>query len=323
MVRPFDLEEILPEAVGGSPERRRRPSGGSAQALTVTLIADYTARTRAWLPSAAIVALLGEFDVTSGAARTSISRLARSGVLEGSRDGRYSSYRLTREAAIDLSNGGTAIAAVGTDAVSWDGFWTVVIFSMPEQESTRRRVLRELLRWNGYAPLYDGVWISPASMPSQLREEVAAAALGAVTVLRAQRVDLDADVERTPVQAWDLPSIAKEYDAFVDRWSPLLPTISSGRVGGAAALRIRTEVVNIYRRFPVLDPMLPIVLMPPDWPRRRARKVFVAIYDGLLKPAQEHVRGVVSRVAGRPCPDVRAHTVAQMAAGTIGAAEHR
>jgi phenylacetic acid degradation operon negative regulatory protein len=56
--------------------------------------------------------------------------------------------------------------------------------------------------------------------------------------------------------------------------------------------------------------------MPPDWPRRRARTIFVEIYDGLLEPAQEHVRAVVARVAGGPCLDIQAHTVAQLAAGT-------
>ncbi|MGS2648263.1 hypothetical protein [Streptosporangium sp. LJ11] len=45
MVRPFDIEEIFPEVAAGP----RRRSGGSAQELAVTLIADYTLRTRAWL----------------------------------------------------------------------------------------------------------------------------------------------------------------------------------------------------------------------------------------------------------------------------------
>jgi phenylacetic acid degradation operon negative regulatory protein len=44
--------------------------------------------------------------------------------------------------------------------------------------------------------------------------------------------------------------------------------------------------------------------------------VFVEIYDELLEPAQEHVRAVVARVAGGPCLEIQAHTVAQMAAGT-------
>jgi phenylacetic acid degradation operon negative regulatory protein len=315
VVRPFDIEEVFPEAAAGSQRRRRRQSGSSAQGVAVTLIADYTVRTRAWLPSAAIVALLGEFGVTSGAARTAISRLARRGILEGSRQGRHSSYRLTEDAASDLTNGGTAIGAVGADSESWDGSWTVVVFSMPEQESTRRRALRDHLRWNGYAPLYDGVWISPDPLPPAGRAELAAAARGSVTVFRAQHLELQAEADRSPVEAWDLPGIAKEYETFIDRWGPLLPRIAAGEVTGAAAVRTRTEVMDVYRRFPELDPLLPVALMPPDWPRGRARAVFVAIYDGLLEPAQDHIRAVVARVADGPWPDIQAHTVAHMAAG--------
>ncbi|MCW6007861.1 PaaX family transcriptional regulator, partial [Micromonospora sp. CPCC 205371] len=128
MVHPFDIDEVFPEAVTGRPRRRRRQSGTSAQDLAVTLIADYTVRTRAWLPSAAIVALMGEFGVTSGAARTSISRLARRGVLEGSRQGRVSSYRLTREAATDLSNGGTAVGGPRAESGEWGGVRAGVVF---------------------------------------------------------------------------------------------------------------------------------------------------------------------------------------------------
>lgn len=315
MVRPFDIEEIFPEVAAEPTRRRRRQSASSAQGLTVTLVADYTASTQAWLPSAAIVALLGEFGVTSGAARTSISRLARRGVLEASRHGRFSAYRLTDSAAADLSNGGTVIAAVGAEPAPWDGSWTVVVFSIPEQESTRRRALRDHLRWSGYAPLYDGVWISPDPLPPQERAALAAAARGSVTVFRARHEELEADVDRSPAEAWDVPGIAKEYETFIDQWGALLPRIAAGSVTGAAAVRARTEVMNVYRRFPILDPMLPMALMPPDWPRQRATETFVAIYDGLLRPAQDHIRDVVTRMTDGPCPDIRAHTVADLAAG--------
>ena len=95
---PFDIEEIFPDdgAAGTAP---RRQSGSAPQGMAVTLLADYTLRTRACLPSAAIVALLADTGVTPAGARTAISRLARRGVLEASRQGRHSSYRLTAPAA--------------------------------------------------------------------------------------------------------------------------------------------------------------------------------------------------------------------------------
>jgi phenylacetic acid degradation operon negative regulatory protein len=72
-----------------------------------------------------------------------------------------------------------------------------------------------------------------------------------------------------------------------------------------------------YRRFPVLEPQLPIELLPPDWPRARAREVFVAVYDGLAEPAQEHVRAVVARIADGLDLAIQTHSVADMSAGVI------
>ncbi|WP_374202889.1 PaaX family transcriptional regulator C-terminal domain-containing protein [Saccharothrix sp. S26] len=85
----------------------------------------------------------------------------------------------------------------------------------------------------------------------------------------------------------------------------------------------RTEVMDTYRRFPALEPLLPLTLLPPDWPRARAREVFLAVY-----PAREHVRtvAVTRRVAvsimgdRQPPPrrDARARDVRESAAENHG-----
>ncbi|NUT46141.1 MAG: PaaX family transcriptional regulator [Saccharothrix sp.] len=315
MVSPFNVEEIFSDTAAESVRLPRRQSGSSPQGLAVTLIADYTLRTRAWLPTAAIMALLGEFGVTTGAARTAISRLARRGVLEGSRQGRHSSYRLTAAAAGNLSQGGTSIASFATEPDSWDGAWTVIVFTMPVEEKARRNSLRSQLRWRGYAPLYDGIWVSPHPLAEQDHEELLAVTPGAMTAFRARHLEFASEATRDPIEAWDLAAIAGEYDAFVRRWDPVLPHVRSGGVTGADAVRARTEVMDTYRRFPAIDPLLPAELMPSDWPRARARELFLAVYDGLAEPAQEHVRAVVAQVADGTWPDLRPHTVAEMAAG--------
>lgn len=313
MLSPAGQEEPFEGGVGGGGAVAGVSHG---QGLAETLIADYTFPARAWLPSAAIVALLGEFGVASGAARTIVSRMARRGVLEGRRQGRNSSYRLTQEAAAGLWTGGGLIAAFTTQPDAWDGRWTLIAFSVPEQESTRRRALRTALRGWGYAPLYDAVWISPCPMTPEAREELTGLARGSMSVFRARHVDLGTETDRNPVLAWDLPAIARKYEAFVRRWSGLLPDVAAGRVTGAAAVRARTELMDTYRHFfPTLDPLLPIELLPSDWPRARAREVCVAVYDGLAQPAQEHVRSVAAHFAEGPHSGVRAHTIAGMSAG--------
>ena len=317
MTNPFDIEEIFPDEAAGSVRLPRRQSGSAPQGLTVTLLADYTLGTRASVPSAAIVALLAEFGVGPAGARAAISRLARRGVLSGGRYGRHSSYRLSEAAALNLSAGGRRIVASAAEVDRWDEGWTLIAFSLPQEEGTQRRALRAQLRWLGYAPLYDGLWISPHALAKQTTAQLTQLSLGALTVFRARHVELDAVTRRDPLSAWDIAAIAEHYASFIRRWTPLLPRIRAGDLGGAEAVRARTEVMDTYRRFPVLDPRLPLRLLPPGWLREPAREVFVAVYDGLAGPAQDHVRAIAAAFADGEAPDISAHTVADLLGGVV------
>lgn len=312
MTSPYDIDEIFPQDVAGFVRLPRRQSGNSPQGLAVTLLADYTLRSRAWLPSAAIVALLGEAGVSAAGARTAISRLARRGVIEGRREGRHSSYRLTAAAAAFLAVGGSTIVAPGR-VEPWDEQWTLIAFSLPQEESTLRHGLRSQLRWMGYAPLYDGLWISPHDVGAKTRARLAELTLGTLTVFRARHVELDASIRRNPIDAWDTAGIARQYESFIRRWSPTRSR--AGRISGVQAVRARTEVMDTYRRLPVLDPQLPARLLPPGWLREPARELFAAVYDGLAERAENHVRAVASRHGGGEVPGIGAHTVAYLAAG--------
>lgn len=324
MVSPFSIEEIFPGVARESVRLPRKQSGSSPQGLAVTLLADYTLQSRAWLPSGAIVALLAESGVNTASARAAISRLTRRGVLESDRRARGSSYRLTQPAADNLAQGGSRIAAFAAADESWDGWWTLIAFSLPQEASAERRALRGQLRWLGYAPLYDGLWVSPHDLDNKARAELSKTALGATSVFRARHVDIEAVTNRIPIDAWDTATLARQYHSFIRRWSALLPRVQSGTVTGATAVRARTEVMDAYRRFPILDP-LPIQLMPAGWPRQDTRAVFGAVYDGLAEPAQQHVRAVADRYAAEPRsgevvagapelgrPDIRAHTIAEL-----------
>lgn len=327
MVRPFDIKEIFPGDSAGAVRLPRHRAGGSPQGLAVTLLADYTLRTRAFVPSSAIVALLVEFGVSPANSRTAISRLARRGVLESSRQGRHSSYRLTESAAVNLSAGGNSIVAFPEQAEAWDGSWSLIAFSLPEDRGAQRRALRGQLRWLGYAPLYDGLWLSPAPFTPQAQAELAEIGQGSLTVFRARQVELDQITSRDPLSAWDIAAVAEQYASFMTRWSPLLRRIQAGEVSGAEAVRARTEVMDTYRRFRVVDPRLPMRRMPPGWQRLQVRDVFTTVYDGLAVAAQEHVRSVAASLSGAR-PGIGAHTTGDLLAGVwrgegpAGGADH-
>jgi phenylacetic acid degradation operon negative regulatory protein len=311
---PYDIDEIFPQDAAGPVRLPRRQAGISPQGLAVTLLADYTLRSRAWLPSAAIVALLAEAGVSQAGARTAISRLARRGVLESHRQGRHTSYRLTVAAASFLAVGGSAIVSpAGTRP--WDEQWTLIAFSLPQEEGALRRGLRSQLRWMGYAPLYDGLWISPHDLSEKTKARLAELTLGTLTVFRARHVDLDAATRRNPLDAWDTADIARQYESFIRQWNATAPRAAAGQITGAEAVRARTEVMDTYRRLPILDPQLPSRLLPPEWLREPARELFIAVYDGLAEAAEDHVRAVASRYAAGKITGVGAHTVADLATG--------
>jgi phenylacetic acid degradation operon negative regulatory protein len=312
---PYDIEEIFPDDAGGAVRLPRRQAGNSPQDLTVTLLADYTLRTRAAVPSAALVALLAEAGVSQAGARAAISRLARRGVLEGRRQGRQSAYRLAPAAATFLSIGGSSIVSSAAGAEPWDEHWTLIAFSLPQQERPQRQELRSKLRWMGYAPLYDGLWISPHELTDKVEEQLARLTLGAMTVFRARHVELDAKIRRTPLEAWDTAAIAREYEAFIQHWQLMPARMRAGQLTGAEAVRARTEVMDTYRRLPILDPRLPLRLLPRGWLRGPAHDLFTTVYDGLATPAQDHVRAIAARSGDGAVSGIQAHTVADLAAG--------
>lgn len=308
---------VLPEPVGqDGVDLPRVQAGSPPQHLLVTFLADYCLHADAPLPSAALVALVGEFGVTETSARAALSRLARRGVIGQIRRGRRTYYTLGREAAQVLAGGSRRIVAFADDAESWDGSWTVVAFSLPEDRRDARHLLRSRLRWHGFAPLYDGLWVSPHADAEETLGMLSGLDVPALTVLRAADFSGNGSGARPPIEAWDLAEIDALYREFVDTWSPVLERLRGGAVSAAEALISRTRIMDIYRRFPGLDPQLPAGLMPPGWLRGRARDLFIEAYDGLGPLAEARVRQVVAEYDPVVAGPVAHHTTADLRSGT-------
>jgi phenylacetic acid degradation operon negative regulatory protein len=276
----------------GTPELPRSQVGSSPQHLLTTLLGDYWLNRSEHLPSAALVALLGEFDVSVTGARAALSRLARRGLLVTSKQGRNSFYGIAPTVVDALAAGGYRFVGFGTESEQWDGHWTLASFSLSEEQSELRYPLRSQLRWLGFAPLYDGLWVSPRPVAEHCRDVLKDLGLSEVTVFRAVQV---ADVGRPPIDAWDLDELAQLYTRFVRTWEPLRDKAHRGDIDAAAALEARTRIMDSWRRFPSLDPDLPKQLLPPHWPRGEARDLFVEVYDALGPLAATRVRQVVDR----------------------------
>jgi phenylacetic acid degradation operon negative regulatory protein len=278
----------------------------------VTLLADYWFSTAGSVPSAALVELVSDFGVSPGGARSALSRLAQRSLIEPTRTGRQTSYRLTSDARRSLRRGGRKVARFGSAELSWDGLWTVVAFSVPEHAREIRPQLRQRLRILGFAPLYDGVWISPRGSADDTWAALRQLGVLSATVLRARHIPAG-EGGRAPLEAWDLTGVRQGYDEFIERFAGVHELFQRGNITAQAALNTRTEIMDIWRAFPSSDPQLPDELLPPSWPRRRARDLFAHTYDTMGPLAELRVQQIVGQYAPELVDQVRHLTTTALA----------
>jgi len=284
------------DAAPGGDGAETRPWAGAQRPprLLLTLLGDYWWQQTESLPSAALVALLAEFGVSDSAARAALSRLTRNRLLVTAKVGRRTFVRLSERAAQILDEGGRHIFSFGRDTQPWDGMWSLVAFSIPEQNRAARDALRKQLRWLGFAPLYDGLWVAPRDQASEVVRQLAELGISTATSFRAKTVP-GTEPDGYPQRAWDLEDLKARYDDFIGYAQELRERALAGRISPVEALVARTRVMDEWRAFPGLDPDLPGELLPDAWPRATARELFIATYDLLGPLAAHRVRQIIAR----------------------------
>jgi phenylacetic acid degradation operon negative regulatory protein len=271
----------------------RQPHGRArSQRLLVTLFGDY-ARHRPPIPSAALVHILEGFGITPANTRAALSRLTQQGMLVRSRSGRRTSYSLTGSAVRLLEQGARRIFGLGAANEEWRGTWTVVVFSVPNVDSESRHLLRNRLRWLTFSPLYDAVWISPHDRTDATVEQLKELGISDAIVFRATSLtDLPGGRSRLTA-AWDIDALATGYEHYLRRYGALAERALRGEVPPSEALIQRAELVDDWRKFARDDPDLPEQFMPDDFPRARARELFLTTYQALAQPATAQFDAVV------------------------------
>jgi phenylacetic acid degradation operon negative regulatory protein len=127
------------------------------------------------------------------------------------------------------------------------------------------------------------VWISPhASREAEAKQVIESLGLQAASFsFNGPYAGIGS--ERTMVeQAWHLGDLAAGYEAFIQEFAGLRPD------PGEPVLLAQIRLVHRWRRFPLLDPRLPLDLLPPDWIGIRAANVFNDLHQQWHRPAQRH-----------------------------------
>ena len=169
-------------------ELPRFQSGFPPQHVLLTLIGEYGLHIGDPIPSASLVLMLGEFGITQAGARAAIARLARRGILVATRSGRTTAYTMTDRCAWMVAEGRRLTLEFTGAMRSWDGRWTLVSYSIAQERRAQRALLRTRLRWLGFAPMQDGLWVSPRPPGQSLHEALADLGVGSCAVFVADPV---------------------------------------------------------------------------------------------------------------------------------------
>lgn len=290
----------------------RWQTGRNPQHLAVTLFGDFWLARPEFLPSAALIHLLGDLGVSLPSARASLARLSRRGVTESAKQGRRTYYRLTSSVARHAVDVGLSIMALG-GAQPWNGEWTMCMFSLPESRRETRTRLRARLKMLGFAPVYDGIWASAVEQVEKASSVLDEFAVDGGSVFTS--VEHPGPGRTGVSSAWNLDELREHYSEFLHEWSWVTDLLNGGLISSKEAFVIRTLMTDSYRRFPQLDPGLPDETLPGGWPRAAARDLFWSSYDGLAALAALRVQQVVGGYSQELAALVHTHSTDQFMLG--------
>ncbi|MFJ5986904.1 PaaX family transcriptional regulator C-terminal domain-containing protein [Lentzea sp. NPDC092896] len=278
--RALNVADMTVEAAAPAGRDRLGP-------LIITIFGLYARGEHNWLSVASVVQLMADLGVEGQAARSSISRLKRRGVVRAERRA-GAGYALAETTLETLAEGDTRIFE-RRRATAEDG-WLVVVFSVPESEREKRHALRTSLTQLGFGTTAPGVWIAPGNLATETRRTLERRGLSEYVDIFSGRHFAFGDL-RSKVRAWwDLDELTDLYADFLRRHRPVL---DAGVLSPEQAFQTYVPMLTAWRRLPYSDPGLPLSLLPPGWNGVTAEALFEQLNTTLSAPAREHALAVI------------------------------
>jgi hypothetical protein len=180
-----------------------------------------------------VIQVFDRVGISEEAVRSTLTRMVKRGLLTRHRNGRRVYFGLSARATEVLEDGARRVWQAGAVNRDWDGNWTLVGFSLPDDRRSDRHDLRSQLSWAGFGLLQSGVWIAPGTRDAAAIVEK----LGLtehVTVFTAQHAKPTESADLVH-KAFDTDAIAGRYQAFLARWDTPQPLAGAPRSSCSAS----------------------------------------------------------------------------------------
>jgi phenylacetic acid degradation operon negative regulatory protein len=262
-----------------------------AKSLVVSLFGDAIAPRGGAIRLKNLIELLGPFEVNERLVRTSVFRLVQEDWLEIIRNGRESSYRLTRTGFRRLEHAYEKVYR--RPAAAWDGTWTFILIPNEHLTVPRRLKLKQELEWEGVRQLTPQLFAHPTIRVEALNEIFDRSGVrGKVISFTGARTDQTGmgAIRELVNGTWNLRQVAGAYKTFERDFGRLKSVLARGaRLSGWEWLAIRVLLIHSFRRIVLHDPLLPNELLPNPWIGDDAYRLAGEIYRISLPGSQRYL----------------------------------
>ncbi len=267
---------------------------GSSTSLLRSIVGMYLRELDGWIPTSAMIELMGAVGVAAPVARTAIVRVRQKGLLVAEvRDG---------VAGLGLGAGARRMLARGDRRIyhprmmSMGDRWCLATVSVPEPERALRHQLRRRLQGIGCGNVALGLWICPAFLAEEVVEILTELDLRSrATIFVTETPDVGGSLQEFVARWWDLPHLRALHEAFLaDRRADLY--LDPDAISAEQAFVAYVRAVDSWRVIPYVDPGLPFELLPDGWPGRETTELFQTLRRRHAHAAADHVAAVTRRV---------------------------
>lgn len=261
------MESVDSNSAGSNSEYGilRRP-----QSVMFSFLGIYLRGQSSAIYSGSIIEAFARVNISVEAVRSTLARMVKRELLNRHRHGRKMYFSVTDRGRKVLNDGYSRVWESGAVNRDWDGKWTVVAFSLPNDSRRERHELRSRLVWLGFGLLQPGLWIAPGDI--DVEETIDEAGLSPFVSVMTARPSSSTNASEMVARAFDLDSIAKRYGKFLERWDSSNPWLEWPD-DLARQLLLHTDWLQVVRQ----NPRLPADYLPTDWPAFRAEYVFQSL----------------------------------------------
>jgi phenylacetic acid degradation operon negative regulatory protein len=236
-----------------------------------------------WLGS--LIQAMAALGISEAAARSAVLRLKKQGILESQRLGRRTFYWMADAGMRELNVGGFRFSLPSEKA--WDGTWTIVVYSVPEEQRCLRDALRCSLKWWGFGSLAPGTWISTRVLLPEIENDLRELGVWEyVSVFKSEYLGPE-DPSVIVAKAFpELGILETGYRDYIAKAKTVLHSVDAGLLDDEVCFATRMH--NLWEIYAVAkdDPILPPTLLSEDWPRFEAVELSAQVRHVLSVPAE-------------------------------------